>query len=41
MHTSVETLAVSDVKATAALLTEFIKDFSTLDEFSFEKEVLL
>ena len=26
MHTSVETLAVSDVKATVKLLTEFIKE---------------
>lgn len=41
MHTSVETLAVADVKATAQLLTEFIKDFTNLDEFSFEKEVRL
>lgn len=41
MHTSVETLAISDVSATSELLTEFIKDFTTLDDFSFEKEVLL
>lgn len=41
MHTSVETLAISDVNATVDLIVEFIKDFTTLDDFSFEKEVLL
>ncbi len=41
MHTSVETLALSDVKATSQLLTEFIKDFTSADDFSFEKAVLL
>lgn len=38
MHTSVETLAVSDVKATARLLAEFISDFKDMDCFDFEKE---
>lgn len=41
MHTSVETLDIADVKATVDLIVEFIKDFTTLDDFSFEKEVLL
>lgn len=33
MHTSVETLAVSDVKATAKLLTAFIEDFTDMSEY--------
>jgi putative aminopeptidase FrvX len=40
MHTSVETLAVSDVKATAKLLAAFIEEFTDLDAFDFAKEVL-
>jgi endoglucanase len=40
MHTSVETLAVSDVKATAKLLAAFIEEFTDLNAFDFAKEVL-
>ena len=35
MHTSVETLAVSDVKATAKLLAAFIADFKDMSEFEY------
>ena len=39
MHTSVETLAVSDVKATAKLLAAYISEFKSIKHLSFEKEV--
>ena len=38
MHTSVETLAVSDVEAVSALLAAYIEDFEDADSLSFEKE---
>lgn len=38
MHTSVETLAISDVKAVSGLLTAFITEFEDISIFSFEKE---
>ena len=37
MHTSVETLAVSDAKATAKLITAFISEFTGVEELSFEE----
>ena len=39
MHTSVETLAVSDVKAVSKLLTAFIMDFRDMSEFVYSAEV--
>ncbi len=38
MHTSVETLAVSDVKATAKLITAYIEEFKDTKTLSFEEE---
>lgn len=37
MHTSVETLAVSDVKATAKLITAYIEEFRDTSSLSFEE----
>lgn len=37
MHTSVETLAVSDVKATTKLITAYISEFTRADSLSFEE----
>lgn len=39
MHTSVETLAISDVKATSKLLTAFIMDFRDMTDFVYSAEV--
>lgn len=41
MHTSVETLAVSDVDAVARLLAAYIEDFESTDQLSFEREAAL